>query len=181
MSVPDKPEIWHLSYDGHHFNLYDQYPCREAAIQGGIDLYKDVAFGRHATNDLYQDELAWTKDPTFYIGKQIDWWPTVDEDDIIERMQMEADDFAGEYSDGWLDVTDKYDRDLLREMLQSAFDEWMKKTHNEPWFFMVEQTELINPRKPCRNADEETAMSADAEILAIAGQERKSSVFELGA
>ncbi|MBQ3328455.1 MAG: hypothetical protein IJG88_00710 [Eggerthellaceae bacterium] len=145
--VPEKPEVWHLSRDGERYGLYDRYPSRDAAVMAGVGMYEEVAYGRRPLNDLYDEELAWASDPRFYVGKEVEWWPSIDEYDIIERAQIEADDFAGEFADGWLDVTDKYELDLLREMMQSAFDEWMKRTGNEPTFFCVECTEVIDPRE----------------------------------
>ena len=39
----------------------------------------------------------------------------------------------------------------------------------------------FQPREACQNSDKETAARADAEVLAIAGQKRKTNIFELGA
>ena len=88
----------------------------------------------------------------------MDWWPSVDEDYLLDSVIEQAYDYAGEFSEGWLDVP-KEQRELLREMLQKAFDKWIEETGNQPTFFMIGQSEVIDPRdfeivdEPCAGGD----------------------------
>lgn len=137
---------WHLSPDGEYFNLYDNYESREEAIAAGVQMYREVSTGEKTFNDLYQDELAWSSNPTFYVGRRMDWWPSIDEDGVIDQAQLQAYEYAGEFSDGWLEELEADERVKLRKMLRGTFDDWMKETGNEPDFFMVEDFAMIDPR-----------------------------------
>ena len=139
-------EEWYLSSDGEYYNS-DVYGSRDEAINAGWDLFHKVDTGEDEFNDLYpngKDDWSFI-DPTFYVGKRMDWWPSVDEDDMLDCVIEQADDYAGEFAEGWLDVP-KEQRELLRGMLQKTFDEWIKETRNEPTFFMIEQSAEIDPR-----------------------------------
>lgn len=137
---------WYLSPDGEHFNV-GEYDSRDEAVFEGVKMLRAVDTGQVAFNDLYPDGKAgWTAlDPSFYVGKRMDWWPYVDEDYLLDCVIEQADNYAGEFAEGWLDVPEEQ-RELLRGMLQKTFDKWIEETGNQPTFFMIGQSEIIDPR-----------------------------------
>lgn len=109
-------ERWHLSEDGETYD-YDAYGSMEEAIEAGKQK-----FGKD-----------------FYAGREIPWWPSVDEDVILSDLAYQAGEFAGESAEDWPDVS-KAEREELREKLQDVLDVWLLETRNEPNFFMVEDS-----------------------------------------
>ena len=135
---------WYLSSDGEYYNA-GCYPDRDSAMNAGIEMYWRVARGEEKWNDLYPDGPDSLFPPTFWVGRKQEWWPCVDEDYMLDCVIEQADDYAGEFAEGWMDVS-KEDREKLRGMLQEAFDKWIRETGNEPTFFMIECSEEIDPR-----------------------------------
>lgn len=64
---------------------------------------------------------------------------------VIEELQQSAFDFAGEYSEEWLDDLqwDSPDTEELQAMLQATVENWMKKTKRMPAFFCVRDVEPV--------------------------------------
>lgn len=109
-------ERWHLSEDGETYD-YDAYGSMEDAIEAGKQK-----FG----ND-------------FYAGREVSWLPQIDEEKIIDDLRDQAYDFADEYADNWLISVKEKDLELLRKIMQEAFELWMFETGNQITFFMVEK------------------------------------------
>lgn len=74
---------------------------------------------------------------TVYIGEVWDFEPKVDADSVIERVQDDAEDEAGECADDYLEGVKIADRQKLQEMLTETFKQWAAETFNEPRFFVV--------------------------------------------
>lgn len=75
---------------------------------------------------------------TVYIGRVHKFVPEVYAWSIIEQLQVDADDEAGEAAEDYLrDVRDD-EATKLGQMLTEAFNKWAKETGNEPNFFTVE-------------------------------------------
>lgn len=74
---------------------------------------------------------------TVYIGDVWDFEPKVDVDSVIERIQDDAEDEAGECADDYLEGVKIADKQKLQEMLTETFNKWAKETGNEPNFFVV--------------------------------------------
>lgn len=95
-----------------------------------------------ATRD---EALAEAENPT-KVGRVEWYWPTVDAIQVIEALQADAVDFAGEYGEEWLDDLrwDSPDTDELQEMLQNAVEDWMRETKRMPAFFRVLDVEPVD-------------------------------------
>ena len=74
---------------------------------------------------------------TVYIGEVWDFEPKVDVDSVIERIQSDAEDEAGEYADDYLEGVKIADKLKLESMLTETFNRWAVETFNEPRFFIV--------------------------------------------
>lgn len=127
-------EKWSYSFDGEVYEGCDFSSSEEAA-------------------KVAREELEARGDDIFgaivYIGKVQEYSPVVDADDVLERIQGDAYDLAGEYAEDYLDGPGwraseaqkkvwKEQREKLTEMLTSAFLVWAKETDNEPRFFVVD-------------------------------------------
>ena len=145
-SVVEEGESWYLSSDGEYY-MVGEYGSKDEAICAGLEMFEEVGSGKRSWNDLYDVRESWLLDyPTFWVGKKMEWWPSVDEDYMLDCVIEQADDYAGEFADGWLEVT-KEEREKLRDMLQETFDRWLRETGNEPKFFMICESSEIDPRK----------------------------------
>lgn len=76
---------------------------------------------------------------TVYIGKVCKFEPKVFSDIVVERIQEDAYDEAGEIAEDYLMYTSQKDMSKLNEMLTETFNKWAKETGNEPNFFTVEE------------------------------------------
>lgn len=76
-----------------------------------------------------------------YIGRVYEFEPKVDVDSIIERLQDDAEDEAGECADYYLEGVKIADRLKLQEMLTETFNKWAAETYNEPTFYIVKETQ----------------------------------------
>ena len=74
---------------------------------------------------------------TVYIGEVWDFEPKVDVDSVIERIQDDAEDEAGECADYYLEGVKIADKQKLQEMLTETFNKWAAETFNEPRFSVV--------------------------------------------
>ena len=144
----DCKEEWYLSSDGEYYGP-GAYGSRDEAVNAGWEMYRQVRDGEREWNDLYPDGIDADSvvAPTYYVGRRQDWWPAVDEDYMLDCVAEQAQDYAGEFADGWLRDVGEGQRGLLRSMLQEAFDKWLAETGNEPAFFMVELSEEVDPRR----------------------------------
>lgn len=113
-------ERWHLSEDSYSYD-YCPYGSMEDAVEAGRSDYGDE----------------------FWVGREVRFQPQVDEEKIIDEVRDQAYEFAYEYAEDWLlSVTEK-DAEMLRDMLQEAFELWMFETGNEPNFFIVVDTRRV--------------------------------------
>jgi hypothetical protein len=78
---------------------------------------------------------------TVYIGEIWEFEPIVDADSVIERIQNDAEDEAGECVDDYLEDVRIADELKLQEMLTETFNKWAKETGNEPKFFTVKEVQ----------------------------------------
>lgn len=100
--------------------------------------------------DTRDEALAEVDHPT-EVGRVQWYWPTVDAMQVIEALEQDACDFAGEYAEEWLgdlrwnspEVT------LLQKMLQETVEAWMKKTKRMPALFQVHDVEPVGEEAPC--------------------------------
>ena len=71
---------WYLSPDGEYYDGYE-YGSRDEAVFAGVEMFRAVDTGQDDFNDLYLDgKEDWMHcSPSFYVGKRMDWWPSIDE------------------------------------------------------------------------------------------------------
>lgn len=74
---------------------------------------------------------------TVYIGEVWDFEPKVDVDSVIERIQDDAEDEAGECADDYLEGVKIADKQKLQEMLTETFNQWAAETFHEPYFYIL--------------------------------------------
>ena len=74
---------------------------------------------------------------TVYIGEVCEFEPIVDADSVIERIQSDAEDEAGECADDYLEGVKIADKLKLESMLTETFNRWAVETFNEPRFSIV--------------------------------------------
>lgn len=82
------------------------------------------------------------KGETIAIGETVSFRVCIDAEDIIERIEDEAYEHAGESSEGWLSYTNK-ERDTLSERLTKCVEEWLTETNNEPSFYRIDNIREI--------------------------------------
>lgn len=77
---------------------------------------------------------------TVYIGKNIPFIPHVDAEVVLESVEEDAADFAGELGGDWYacDGNMKSELKELSETLSTAVKDWLKKYGREPSFYAVE-------------------------------------------
>ena len=76
-----------------------------------------------------------------YAGEIMEFIPRIDAIHVIEDIQEQAYDEAGEYSCDYLENISKSDIKKLGQMLTETFNKWEKETKNEPKFFTIEGIE----------------------------------------
>ena len=146
---------WVLSPNGEEF-VGDFYRSRNEAISAGMRMAEEVV-GPDVdaiedtiddTNIFYQElsdgDGPFSMPPDFFVGISDRFEPDVNEDKVIECLHDDAESFAGEVAEDWLEWLRDTDRHKLHDMLQAAFDRWAKETRNEPDFYNVWHIEHID-------------------------------------
>lgn len=103
------------------------YDSIEDAFADAIDQAKCE------NEDLDDDE----KIETVYAGRVMEFVPRVDGDYVIEELQQQAYNEAGEAVCDYLEGVSKEEVKLLEEMLTETFNQWAEKTNNRPNFYTV--------------------------------------------
>lgn len=135
-----RTDKWCLSHDGEEF-WEIQAVTREQAIDEGLYQFRRALAG-HDT-DCFDPASMPKEGASFYIGTKTDYVPCVDEITVIEQLQMDAYEEYGEIAEDYLANVAPLEQELLKQKLQNAFDEWIKETGNEPWFYVVQEVEEI--------------------------------------
>ncbi len=101
---------------------------------------------RHDTFDTIEDCIADAREnydykngETVYIGETVPFSICVDAERVLENLEEEAYEFAGESADGW-DACDYKERDELIELQEQLTDvviNWIKKYNREPQFYQI--------------------------------------------
>lgn len=69
-----------------------------------------------------------------FIGELENHVPYMDAISILESLEESAYDECGESSEGWLDAVSEEEKESLEEKLNTALQEWLKETNNQPSF-----------------------------------------------
>ena len=73
-----------------------------------------------------------------YIGRYKPFKPVIDVHDVIEVLQRDAYDVAGDVADGWLDDLAPAEVESLRECLTRTFRRWAEQHGEDPDFGEVD-------------------------------------------
>jgi hypothetical protein len=104
-----------FSHDGERFD--GSFATREEALHNGIA--DDPTRGK-----------VWT-------GVQCSFDVRVEPSSVLDQLAGEAEDFAGEFAEGWLHRVPKAEEAELGDMLTSAFVAWMEKHGHAPTFYGI--------------------------------------------
>lgn len=121
MKVTDK---WAFSLDGEWYNSAT-YNSFDEALKDGIEDAKAEGCNK------------------VYVGRVMEFIPCVNADSVIEELQQQAYDKAGEFSNDYLEGVSLKDRLKLEKMLTETFNQWAKETNNEPSFYTIEDTREV--------------------------------------
>ena len=126
LDVRIKKSEWAISSDGEHYSAMG-FPTRDEAIAEGREFYKGEEF---------------------YVG--FSERPVQPEDlfSAEEWLNIEHEDYLGEYADGW-DLSTKLQREELEKNVREVMAAWLDKYGLRPNFFVVTNPEKI----PAKDAD----------------------------
>lgn len=79
-----------------------------------------------------------------YIGKNYQYIPHIQAHRVIEDIQYDAFDEAGEAAEGYLEYVSTPSMVKLEKMLTKTFNQWAKESNNEPSFYIVQEIEIVN-------------------------------------
>ena len=77
---------------------------------------------------------------TVFIGENVQFAPSVDPETVLEHVEEDASEFAGEVGDDW-EAYDQKKKDELNELgdsLTHIVNEWLKKYGYEPDFYAIQ-------------------------------------------
>jgi hypothetical protein len=73
----------------------------------------------------------------YWIGKCVEWMPSISADNVLEQLNCEAYDEVGEHADDWLMAVSKEDQQKLEDELNAVLNKWLIDTCNIPTFYRV--------------------------------------------
>ena len=140
---------WVLNLQEDDFwNATETFDTKEEAIKEGRECLKNIADcidinGYDA--DLFGTEQLDMGDIVnhFFVGKTRNFEPSIDVDDIFERLEDDAFNEAGEIAEDYLWNIKKEESDELSTELTKVFNEWASKYNHEPHFYIIDDIEKI--------------------------------------
>lgn len=117
-------EKWTCNDDEDVWSSGEEFDTREAAIEGGKELYAENGF-------FYIGIMRKPMPPEIYWGYD-DWLRTVDD----------QDDYRNDFGDDWCDAT-KEQFEELDDIVQLAIGAWLDKHKLRPKFHVIEKIEKI--------------------------------------
>lgn len=120
---------WCYSFNEEHFE--ETFETKEEAIEEALWYYKD---------DKLDQDFIW-------VGQTKSIRLGVDTYQIIEGLQEEAYEQAGEVAENFLHNIKPDDMKELEESLNKALFAWMDKFKHNPRFYTVENIEKIEVEK----------------------------------
>ena len=88
-----------------------------------------------------------------YIGKNYKYEPRVQAHRVIEDIQEDAFDEAGEAAEDYLEFVSAPSLVMLEKMLTKTFIEWSKENNYEPSFFIAKEVEVYSIKGEEENAE----------------------------
>lgn len=111
------------------------------------DLFDTKAKAVAAGRAYHLERTAQIKDPQarraaraerFAVGYLMAYAPQVDADAVLEQLQNDAVEFAGDDALGWLDHLKDGEKDALQVKLDAVLLEWLREMDQEPRFYSAE-------------------------------------------
>ena len=102
---------------------------------------------RNSTFDTIKECLAEAKrehgandDNTVYVGECVPFKIEVSVESMLEQLQDDAFEFAGEAAEDWetYDCGKQSELDELSEQISNVVSDWLKKYNREPHFYQIE-------------------------------------------
>lgn len=141
VNVADIETLMERETEGLRVEKYS-WDFNEEAENWGNDPYDTVeeclAAARQAVAE--RDYQTDTPPEVVYIGENAPFVPRVDPDTVLEDIEEQAADFAGDLGGDW-NASDYKKRDELTELADSlsrVVNEWLKKYGYEPNFYAVQ-------------------------------------------
>ena len=106
------------------FNKADIYTGEYASIEEALAEARQEA-------ELYPEG---DKPCIVYIGRYKPFKPVIEAEWVLEVLQRDAGDFAGDAAGGWLDNLTPAEVELLGERLTRVFRRWARECGEEPDF-----------------------------------------------
>ena len=116
------------------------YSFNGEEYEGPFDSYDEAL---QAAKDANLDEYHDDRYEVAYIGECVWYKPHVDADNVIEAVQDEAYDQAGDFAIDYLDDVTKEHRDKLESLLTGIFNIWAEDYGYKPSFFTVENVKEV--------------------------------------
>lgn len=120
-----KDSQWMYNFgDAEHWDESEYFDTKEEAIEAG------------------RLEAIYRGEDEFQVGQIISFTPTIDAEEVLERIGENAYD-KSEYAEDYLCNLPKSEIDELQEMLDKVLEEWLTKTNNQPTFFNISNSEYL--------------------------------------
>ena len=116
------------------------YSFNGEEYEGPFDSYDEAL---QAAKDANLDEYHDDRYEVVYIGECIWYKPHVSADNVIEAIQDDAYDQAGDFAINYLDDVTKEHRNKLESLLTGIFNIWAKDYGYKPSFFTVENVKEV--------------------------------------
>ena len=87
-----------------------------------------------------RDYMTDTPPKAVFVGECVAYTPRVDVDSVLENLEEQAAEFAGDVGGDWdaYDYKKREEMDELEETLSAAVIEWLKKYGYAPSFYAVQ-------------------------------------------
>ncbi|WP_368847562.1 hypothetical protein [Selenomonas sputigena] len=106
------------------FNKSDRYTGEYASIEEALAEARQEA-------ELYPEG---DKPHLVYIGRYKPFKPVIEAECVLEVLQRDAYDVAGDAAEGWLDNLTLIEIELLGKRLSRVFRRWARRCGHEPNF-----------------------------------------------
>ncbi len=80
-----------------------------------------------------------------YVGEPVDFTINVDSDRVLENLEEDAFDFAGEAAESWEPLIEakRENLDELSEQLSKVVEEWLVKHGMNPTFYQIANVRAV--------------------------------------
>lgn len=119
----------------------DSFPTREDAIEDGVLQHAAAMMGK-GTMLFDEDDEYGDIAREFYVGRVVEWHPSLDASDLIDCAREQAYDEGGEFGEDFLRDVAPEEEEELTELVQRVFDDWVARHHLRT-FYLINDTERV--------------------------------------